>query len=256
MAKLLNLKDYVLLVAALTGDFFDEVRLVGGLVPSAMKERYGFVPENFKKASYLSTVSRLLSTGDIRRVIGEKGEPLLELTSQGKKKFKRRFPLFALGSGKWDGFFMIVVFDVPEKRRHARNSLRSKLSQLGFGKLQESVWISPYHFEEDLQEFLEANGFAKYCYVLKVKSLFIKDIKELAKRIWRLEEINKRYLTIARRVKEVSERTSVQEESKEIWRLYWETLSLDPFLPDELLPEDWARETAVKSMEKLHLILD
>ena len=249
MGKLLSLKDYVLLTAALTGDLLDEFRLVGDLLPSAMKLRYGFVPENYQKASYLSTVSRLLSTGDIERKVDSHGEPFIELTSQGKQKLKRRFPLFSAGGRKWDGFFMIVTFDVPEKKRHIRESLRAKLSELGFGLLQESVWISPYHFEEDFQEYLEARGLAKYCYVLKVKTLFTKDIKELARRVWPLDEINQRYLQVIEKISQLSEGGETKD-FKEIWRFYWQTVSLDPFLPAEFLPKDWARKKAAERLEE------
>ncbi|HCU47960.1 TPA: CRISPR-associated endonuclease Cas2 [Patescibacteria group bacterium] len=39
-------------------------------------------------------------------------------------------------------FFTIVIFDIPESQRTARNQLRLLLKQGGFKLLQHSVWIS------------------------------------------------------------------------------------------------------------------
>jgi DNA-binding transcriptional regulator PaaX len=49
---------------------------------------------------------------------------------------------------KWDGKWRIVIFDIPEKYRTTRDSLRTQLSQIGFVKIQNSVWVYPYQCDE------------------------------------------------------------------------------------------------------------
>jgi hypothetical protein len=49
---------------------------------------------------------------------------------------------------RWDRKWRIVLFDVWEQRRAARNRLRSILEHAGFVKMQESVWVYPYPCEE------------------------------------------------------------------------------------------------------------
>jgi phenylacetic acid degradation operon negative regulatory protein len=44
----------------------------------------------------------------------------------------------------WDGYWRVVIFDIPEKMRSKRNQLRSLLKRKGFVKLQNSVFVSPY----------------------------------------------------------------------------------------------------------------
>ena len=144
MGKLLRLRDYILIAAAAASEVFEDIRLVGGIVPKVMEGTYGFVPAKYRHSSYSSTVSQMLSTGDIRKIINRQGEVQLELTSVGEQQFKRRFKLF-LQTHKWDGLFMMVIFDIAEKNRPARDQFRRKLEELGFGMLQKSVWISPYH---------------------------------------------------------------------------------------------------------------
>lgn len=48
----------------------------------------------------------------------------------------------------WDGKWRIVIFDIWEKRRAARDRLRITLERNGFVKIQNSVWVYPYDCEE------------------------------------------------------------------------------------------------------------
>jgi virulence-associated protein VapD len=55
----------------------------------------------------------------------------------------------------WDHLWRIVIFDIPNKNKQARDGLRQKLVQLGFYQLQKSVFISPYPCGEEI-DFLVA----------------------------------------------------------------------------------------------------
>lgn len=52
---------------------------------------------------------------------------------------------------RWDGRWRIVIFDIPEKRKLARNVLREKLKELGFYRLQRSVFVHPYDCEREIE---------------------------------------------------------------------------------------------------------
>jgi len=45
---------------------------------------------------------------------------------------------------KWDKKWRVVIFDIEERARSLREGLRQELMNLGFIKLQNSVWIYPY----------------------------------------------------------------------------------------------------------------
>jgi len=45
---------------------------------------------------------------------------------------------------KWDRKWRMVIFDVPNKYKTARDALRKKLKEMGFYQLQKSVWVYPY----------------------------------------------------------------------------------------------------------------
>ncbi|MFH1631658.1 MAG: CRISPR-associated endonuclease Cas2 [bacterium] len=62
----------------------------------------------------------------------------------------------------WDGKWRIVVYDIPEKHRHARFVLRDKLKQIGFIKLQKSVWICPYECQNEIDFICEVYSVSQY----------------------------------------------------------------------------------------------
>jgi hypothetical protein len=97
----------------------------------------------------------------------EDGTIKLVLTEAGKKKalefnideIKIKIPL------QWDGKWRVVFFDIPEKRRRARDALRSKLKELGFYEMQKSVFIFPFECRDEIDfivEFFEIRPFVCY----------------------------------------------------------------------------------------------
>jgi len=238
MGKLLRLQDLLLFSAAFIGDSFEEARSVGDVLPSVMRQRYGYVPAGYRKNSYIKTVAKLVSVRDLNKVVDKKGNVYLELTSKGERVLRRRFPLF-MRDKKWDGSFMVVIFDIPEKDKRTRNKIRLKLTELGFGMLQKSVWISPYHFEEDMREFVVNNGLADSVYILKARMLLAGDYGRLTEKIWKPSELNQAYLRLADE--------AVKDPRKALTK-YLRTLSRDPMLPKELLPKDWSRDKVLAEL--------
>jgi CRISPR-associated endonuclease Cas2 len=49
---------------------------------------------------------------------------------------------------RWDKKWRVIIFDIKEKRRIVRDRLRKELVNLGFLRLQNSVWIYPYDCEQ------------------------------------------------------------------------------------------------------------
>ncbi|OGI94922.1 hypothetical protein A3A03_01065 [Candidatus Nomurabacteria bacterium RIFCSPLOWO2_01_FULL_40_18] len=80
--------------------------------------------------------------------ITEKGEGKLDFLN--KHHFKLKTPK------KWDGRWRVVIFDIKESKSKTRFLLRTTLSQIGFVRLQNSVWLYPYDCE-DLISLLKAD---------------------------------------------------------------------------------------------------
>ena len=71
---------------------------------------------------------------------------------------------------KWDGEWRIVIFDIPERFKKAREALRNKLKNLGFVKLQESVFILPYECEDEIDFITEVFLIRPFVKFVRVKS--------------------------------------------------------------------------------------
>ncbi len=71
------------------------------------------------------------------------------LTKEGKKKMHslKLENETTLVNTSWDGFWRIILLDLPENRKSERESLRYLLKKAGFICLKNSAWISPYPFE-------------------------------------------------------------------------------------------------------------
>jgi DNA-binding transcriptional regulator PaaX len=52
---------------------------------------------------------------------------------------------------KWDGKWRMVAFDIPEVKKHNRNSLKQKLNALGFVMVQKSLYLHPYDCLEEIE---------------------------------------------------------------------------------------------------------
>ncbi|MDO8492626.1 MAG: CRISPR-associated endonuclease Cas2 [bacterium] len=72
--------------------------------------------------------------------LSPKGQHLLALLGDGNLKHKKQ--------KTWDQKWRMVIFDIPEKRKRSREQLRLLLNQIGFLRLQDSVWVYPYETSE------------------------------------------------------------------------------------------------------------
>lgn len=249
MTKLLGVKDRVLLGLAFLGDVFDEARLLGGMVSANYQNLYGWVPPQYKRNNLYKAVSELFETGDIEKRV-ENGKVCLVLTNRGGRIVVRKFPLVKFARVKWDGIFTQVVFDIKEIDRKVRDAFRRKLSSLGFGRLQKSVYIIPHNIAQDIAEFVEAYHLADVVKVFRSK-LAMGDPKELAEKVWKVSRLNGKY---RRSVEDWEEGKGLTGKKREelICKLksrFLEIAVVDPFLPRELLPDDWVGEKARRLIE-------
>jgi hypothetical protein len=62
----------------------------------------------------------------------------------------------------WDGQWRMVMFDIPEKHKVARNALSQKLKILGLLQWQRSVWVHPYECESEVMTIAQVYNIDQY----------------------------------------------------------------------------------------------
>lgn len=102
--------------------------------------------ERFRNAFYYLKSKGLL---DIQR---KSHQIYIGLTTEGRKKAGKYLidDLEIKKPKNWDGKYRIVIFDIPNITGIKRDALRGKLKELGFFRLQQSVWVHPYNCRKEI----------------------------------------------------------------------------------------------------------
>ena len=91
----------------------------------------------------------------------------VEITKQGTDQalFHAYHSFKIMRPKYWDGLWHLIIFDIPEKDRVFRDSLRRKLRNIGFYQLQKSVFFYPYDCRKEIQflaDIHHAAGYVRY----------------------------------------------------------------------------------------------
>lgn len=81
---------------------------------------------------------------------------LVKITDRGKSELLKYDLLsFKPKTGKWDGKWRMVFFDVPELNRKRRETLRMYLKRLGLVRIQDSVFVTPHDVFSEIRYMRE-----------------------------------------------------------------------------------------------------
>ncbi|MBI4033920.1 MAG: hypothetical protein HY378_00010 [Candidatus Brennerbacteria bacterium] len=98
------------------------------------------------------------------------GKTKVALTESGKKKvLQYQFEdLKITPLKKWDKKWRMVIFDIPEPYKRARETLRAKLRELGFHQLQKSVFVHSQECRNEIEFVVEFLGVSPYVRMAEV----------------------------------------------------------------------------------------
>jgi CRISPR-associated endonuclease Cas2 len=106
------------------------------------------------------------------KIVEKNGETTLRITEKGKVRLINfDIDTIKIQLGRWDGKWRFVIFDIPEKKRIARDVLRQKLKEIGFVQIQKSVWACPYECEEEIafiSSVYEVERYVNYIIAAKI----------------------------------------------------------------------------------------
>lgn len=147
----------------------------------------------------------------------------------------------------------VLWHDIPEAQRLQRGRLARRLRFLGFGTLQDGLWISPHDREREVVPLLEELGVAERAGVVVGDVAAVPGPVALVGRAWDLDALCERYRAFAAEFAPYARRRGApRTDDREafllrtrIVHLYRGFPFLDPDLPDELMPDPRARHKAV-----------
>ncbi len=102
-----------------------------------------------KETYALSRALKNLVENDYAEIYQSERQNYAKITPRGKSKLNSMMleSETTLVNTNWDGYWRIILLDLPEDRKSERESLRYLLKKAGFVCLKNSAWISPFPFE-------------------------------------------------------------------------------------------------------------
>lgn len=112
-----------------------------------------------EKYAITRSLKGLREAGLIEQISSSQNE-YARLTKEGRKKVHtlKLESETTLINPTWDGYWRIILLDLPESRKSERESLRYLLKKAGFVCLKNSAWISPYPYEHLFQNIKKDLG--------------------------------------------------------------------------------------------------
>jgi phenylacetic acid degradation operon negative regulatory protein len=210
--------------------------------------------------SVRACVNRLARSGILVREASPRKAAWYTLSPKGKAtaadvavKFMRIHDMVE-AKNAWNGSWTLVSFGIPERIRHRRDELRTRLREIGFGPLAGGVWIAPGDATEPARKLADSLSVARRVMVCLSRDVRLggEPVASAVSRIWPLADLNRKYASMHTRLKsrirrmrsriEKGSPPDSREAFLEIFVLFSEAaeiITVDPCLPEELLPARW-----------------
>jgi phenylacetic acid degradation operon negative regulatory protein len=168
----------------------------------------------------------------------------------------RIFSLGELGASTGDGW-TVLWHQIPEQRRLERARLARRLRFLGFGSVQDSVWVSPHDHSAEVGALLEELGVSASAVVFIARVGSIDGLGAMVDRAWDLSGLAARYdafdaefAPYRARGARLDDRGAFLVRTR-LMHLFRGFPALDPELPDAPLSVSRARARAVRTFQVL-----
>ena len=169
--------------------------------------------------------------------------------------------IFSLGQvHEGEGDWTVLWHQIPEDRRLERSRLARRLRFLGFGSVQDSLWVSPHDHSGEVAGLLEELSVAGYATLFTAHPDAVLGLPVLVSRAWDLSGLVDRYeafsdefsaLCRPRAFAALDDRESFAVRTRLIHQFRGFPL-VDPELPERLAPVSAARERAAEIFHELY----
>lgn len=128
--------------------------------------------DSVRPDSISRAIENLYKSNLVNRKVNLDGTTTLVLTKKGRE-IALTYNLDTLTideSKKWDGKWRLIMFDIPEKHKKARDAFRFHLKRMGFVEYQKSAFMTPYKCNAEIDCLREDLGIKPFVRVLIVSS--------------------------------------------------------------------------------------
>jgi phenylacetic acid degradation operon negative regulatory protein len=151
-------------------------------------------------------------------------------------------------SQKWDRKWRAVIFDIPEKRRKDRESLRRKLMENNFIQIQKSVYLSPYPFLGEFKKLAKKTKLRAYLKFIEIVK--IDKEKELVYQSFHLDQVEDKYKRLLSIIKLVKQK-KIKIKNNWLNLAFFKIKSNEPKIPSKLLPKGWIGKRVEEEINKI-----
>lgn len=207
------------------------------------------------EASYYNAVSRLRKSGVLA------GHPdvgvgrILEVSDNTRMKREALLHPDRFWKKQWNGYWSVLVYDIPEKEKVFRDALRRFLQHLRMGCLQKSVWIGSYDIRPNYDDLTQTVQIEFLSYLFEATTVLGRSHQDLVLNAWDFQELALRqrwYLQVCRHNLDAIgpgnlDRTTLENLAREEISAYQVAMERDPLLPQALLPQGYHGQEVFKT---------
>lgn len=240
--------------SALFDLYGDYLRARGGQAPVAALVKL-LAPLGIAAPAVRTAVSRMVRQGWLTPVRLPAG-PGYALTPKAVRRLDEAAArIYRTGQPAWDGQFDLIMVVDPPTTRSARSRLAANLAFLGYGMLNDRVWISPHPSAEVAGPLAEAG--VRYDRFRATLTEDGETAASLLERAWDLKGLAGAYEQFMAELTPVVAGVTTEGDDEAAYRARfqlvhaWRTfLFRDPHLPPTLLPTDWPGHAAARFFDQ------
>ena len=210
-------------------------------------------------AAYDAAMRRLEKGGLLAKIKTDGSLPNLTLTDTAKKRLPDYFHPDRHWSKRWNKWWYILMFDVPESQRQYRDTLRTFLKKKRLGCLQKSVWVTPKDIRAEYDDLDKGTAVDSVAFLFEAHTVLGYGNQSVVQEAWdfhHLFTIQTLYThTATENLNTLRGGSFTESDLLQLLRMdtqaYSQAMTLDPLLPKELHPENYMGEKVFVAHQKL-----
>lgn len=152
----------------------------------------------------------------------------------------------------WNRRWLFVFFNIPESQRKFRDVLRNRLANIGFGRVQNSVWATARDIQFEFEDLLSIQMIRDSITLLHPTLDEAEEVAMMKAFDWDWGTLNTEYTRFIKRAETFLESKAHDNyQAKLLVYCYSKLLSQDPKLPSHLEPNKYMRSRAHEFYKKV-----